>query len=302
MTSFFSLPQRDRLLDYVKDIVKKKTISPVATETKDQTLGKRTAGSLEDLKDNLYLQKKAAEIITAPVRKATGNVYEEKKQQAKSFLESVINSAKKRADAKINEIFPSTTIRYDFTGKPVVSPTPTQEQITPAPTKKVAKPTPTIMPIEKVQAAEKTATDTARNPAIKRFTIVPEVHSAIQTAADTFGVPQSLLYDIALQENSFDPKRVNTAPDAVDATGKPLNPTGLFQFTDSTWKTVLNYEAMPGSSLRLPNHDRTDPLTNAMAAAYLIKFGQLGRWDASKNVWGQYYTDEELKQFYAQRK
>lgn len=136
----------------------------------------------------------------------------------------------------------------------------------------------------------------ARNPAISKFRITPAVSSALTTAANTFGLPPSILYDIALQESSFNPNLTNSTPAGVQAG----NPKGLFQFTDGTWETVKNYANRPGSSLKLPNDNRFDPLTNALAAAYLIKNGQLGRWDASKNVWGSYYNDEELDPYYSQ--
>lgn len=135
-----------------------------------------------------------------------------------------------------------------------------------------------------------------RNPAISKFKIAPEVHSAFEQAANQYKLPKSLLYDIALQENSFNAKGVNTTPEGIAAG----NPTGLFQFTDDTWDTVRNYAQKPGSSLKLSNFDREDALTSALAAAYLIKFGQLGRWDASKFSWGQYYTPEELESYYSQ--
>lgn len=152
--------------------------------------------------------------------------------------------------------------------------------------------TPTITP-----AVTETPTVTARNPAVSNYVIPDSVHKAIKVASDTFKLNPSILYDVALQESSFDPNLVNTTP----AGKKAGNPTGLYQFTDNTWKTILNsYNDKLGMSLHLPTTDRTDPTTNAMAAAYLIKMGQLGRWNASQGVWGPQYTQDETKPYYAQ--
>ena len=136
----------------------------------------------------------------------------------------------------------------------------------------------------------------ARNPNAKKMRIPESVNSALRMATEKYKVNPTLLYDIALQESTYNPNAVNTTPEGKQAG----NPKGLFQFTDPTWQTVLNYQNMPGSSLKLPNTDRFDPQTNALAAAYLISKGQLGRWDASKDVWGDYYKEEELKPYYAQ--
>jgi hypothetical protein len=134
-----------------------------------------------------------------------------------------------------------------------------------------------------------------RNPSIKKFKIEDRVYNAITKAANEFQIPSAILFDIALQESSMDPTKLNDDANAVDSNGNPLNPTGLFQFTDATWQDVVNmYNDKPGMSLHLPNTDRLDPLTNALAAAYLIKNGQLGKWTASKDVWGPYWSDKEL--------
>jgi len=100
------------------------------------------------------------------------------------------------------------------------------------------------------------------------------------------------MHDLAYSESSFNPTLVNRTPAGI----KAGNPTGLYQFTDKTWSDVLNlYNNKPGQSLHLPNADRTDPLTNSMAAAYLVSHGQLGKWDASEWNWGDYWTPQELE-------
>lgn len=147
-------------------------------------------------------------------------------------------------------------------------------------------------------AGTTTSVGKARNPAFSKFSVTPQVQDAISQAANKYQVPPELLYDIALQESSFDPSKTN--PDARD-----INPQGLFQFTDSTWNQILNqYNNKPGMTLSLPSTDRFDPYSNAAAAAYLIKNGQLGKWDASEGVWGEYWTPQELQNagFYSQSK
>jgi len=125
-----------------------------------------------------------------------------------------------------------------------------------------------------------------RNPSTKIAS--PEVLNAVKAAEQKYGVPSALLLDIAMQESTLNPNVVNPEPGVTAA--------GLFQFNDGTWDTVQKYANMQNSSLRgvLPNTNRMDPRTAALAAAYLIKNGQLGRWDASKNIWGKFWPQQEL--------
>lgn len=280
--------------------------------------------------------KKSAEQIAAMIPKAAKSTWEDTKKQAKAKLDEIWGLAKKKVvDATTTE-----PIRVNFTTpSPTPTPAPQMQKLVESGYQKIGeqdgkqvfyrqnpssprgfdlvdeagndikggqkdtpKPTPSLIP--KVQASAPAVkgvqTGAGRNPDISRYTVTDDVHTALNTAAKMYDIPASILYDIALQESSFNPQLVNRNPDAVDDDGKPINPTGLFQFTDSTWQTVLNYEATPGTSLKLPNHDRTDPLTNAIAAAYLIKFGQIGRWTASKDNWGRFYSPDELAPYYAQ--
>ena len=127
-----------------------------------------------------------------------------------------------------------------------------------------------------------------RSPKTQGTVPQESVTSAIQAASEKFGVPADLLYDIAFSESSYDPTKVNMTPEGQEAG----NPTGLFQFTDDTWADVMSrYAGDEQSSIYgvLPNDDRLDPNTNALMAAYLMKFGQLGKWDASEWNWGEYY-------------
>lgn len=133
----------------------------------------------------------------------------------------------------------------------------------------------------------------ARNPNFSKFKVGPEVEDAIMKAAGKYSLPPELLFDIALQESSYDPSLVNDTPAGREAG----NPTGLYQFTDNTWNDILSrYNNKPGMTLNLANTNRQDPYTNAQAAAYLIKNGQLGKWDASEGVWGNYWSPQELEQ------
>lgn len=154
------------------------------------------------------------------------------------------------------------------------------------------------------------STTLARNPDISKFNISEPIKLAIFAAAKKFNVPPQLMFDIALQESSFDQSLVN--PNAELG----LNPTGLYQFTDATWNggydsngrwipgVLEQYANNPQMGLYgvLPNENRTDPYTNALTAAYLISNGQLGKWDASEGVWGNYWTPQELEEsgFYKQ--
>ena len=139
----------------------------------------------------------------------------------------------------------------------------------------IRKPTPTPISYEK--------RETARNPAIDRYVISDKVGGAIRSAAEKYGVPSSLLYDIALQESSFDPNP-NPNPESTAS--------GLFQFTSPTWGDITRWMGIPANS------DRTDPQIAANAAAWAISNGLLSKWDASKDVWGQYYQPEELTDYY----
>lgn len=132
-----------------------------------------------------------------------------------------------------------------------------------------------------------------RNSSKNRAEPTDDVAKAIKQASKEFGVKASLLFDVADAESDFVPHMVNNTPEGISAG----HPTGLFQFTDSTWEDILAYNNNPKSSLykKLPNTDRANPLTNALAGAYLIKMGQLGKWDASEHDWGSYWTPQELE-------
>lgn len=182
--------------------------------------------------------------------------------------------------------------RAKITPTPTIIPIPTQSAFAEAVTQsKIQQQYPTPTP-------NQTGTIPARNPSIAKLQIqkyTPAI-SAIRQAAQTYNVPEGLLLDIAFAESSLDPKQENRTKEGIKA-GIPI---GLFQFTPNTWETVKRYAAMPGTSLKLPNLDPYDPVTNALAAAFLIKFGQLSRWNASQWNWGKYYNPEELQGYYAQ--
>ena len=126
----------------------------------------------------------------------------------------------------------------------------------------------------------------ARNPMIDRFNPQPNVIDAITQAAQKFGLPPQLLFDIAISESSLSP----TPP------SNPMSTAGgLFQFLDSSWKQVMREMGLS------ENTPKTDPVANAMAAAHAISRQRLGWWDESKNKWGQFYSQDELSPYYAGR-
>ena len=165
--------------------------------------------------------------------------------------------------------------------------------------RKTAQPatiTPTNSPKPSPEAVQQ-ALSIARNPNFSKYSVNDDVKNAIEQASKQYNVPADLLYDIALQESSFDPTKTAKEGGFADSTAG-----GLFMFNDPTWDTVRNYDKNPKNTINLPNDNRMDPTTSALAAAYLIKMGQLGRWDASKGVWGQHYKPEELQSYYSQTK
>lgn len=166
---------------------------------------------------------------------------------------------------------------------------------------------PVVKIIPEVKAAEiqaptpsgDTSETKPRNPSFKQFNPTANVVSAIDKAGQEYGVPPSFLKDVAMQESSLNAEKINDTQAGIDAG----NPTGLFQFTDGTWQTILDqYNNKPGMSLHLNSTNRQDPLANAQAAAYLIKHGQLDKWADSEGVWGNFWTPTELEKlgFYDQ--
>lgn len=139
-----------------------------------------------------------------------------------------------------------------------------------------------------------------RHKDIGKYTISPEVRSAILDAATHYDVNPDLMFDIARQESSFNPKSnpwEETGDEQFRSAGYPK---GLFQITDPTMETLRNYKRTPGNTLIDFTDDLYDPRNNAMLAAYLISKGQLGRWDASLQHWGDLYSEDELRPYYVQ--
>lgn len=154
------------------------------------------------------------------------------------------------------------------------------------------QPSPSVVPSSTPSPYTENGVMYGRNPSTKIAN--PTARTAIESAAKQYDVPSALLYDIAMQESSLNPEARNPEPGVTAA--------GLFQINNPTWDTIHKYGSMPGNTLKLPSSNHMDPNTNAAAAAYLIKHGQLGRWDASKNIWGKFWPDEELNKggFYSQ--
>jgi len=176
--------------------------------------------------------------------------------------------------------------------------TPTRQQYAPTaiPTAVQYAPTatPTSIQVQQPVVASKSVIR-GRNPSTLKVNVQPVVSNAIETAAKMYGLPSSLLYDVAYGESSLQPN----PPLVIDQYGREHK--GLFQFDANTWKTLKNYGNMEGSTLKLPEGvDFTDPFGSAIGAAYLISHGQLGRWTASVDSWGKYYKDQELEPYYSQ--
>lgn len=214
-------------------------------------------------------------------------------------LVNTLSSAKKAVAQKASSLTQSKS-----QGRAIITPTPASKILGTglSPTQRVtptAAPTPTPYPIKTY----------GRIPATAKFTVAPHVQAAIVNAANEFKVNPELMYDIAYQESKFSPT-ARAADSGFDGktidpkTGQPYpysSATGLYMFTDGTWDTVRNYANMANSSLtNWGDYDRTDPVANSRAAAYLIAMGQLGKWDASRGYWGPGYTRTEMQPHYTQ--
>lgn len=159
---------------------------------------------------------------------------------------------------------------------------------------------PTQAPVQSfVNSASPDYQGLGRNPDLPKKPMAPEVKSAIQNAAQEFGVNPQLMFDIGYSEGGFRPDAKNQSPEG-QAVGVP---EGLFQFTPGTWNNDLaNYAKSTKTSFSnfSPSASRSDPVANARAAAYLISHGQLQRWEASRPNWGRFYSDKELAPYYSQ--
>jgi hypothetical protein len=195
---------------------------------------------------------------------------------------------------------------------------PAQYKYIPDPTPRAQNPVPqAVAPSQPVPPMTQTAVS-GQNGLVNRgrlpvfdtqFKPNETVVDAINKAATKYNVPAQLLFDIGYSESSLDPNKLN--PDAP-----ALDPEGLFQFTKGSWYggpdangnwqpgILKQYATNPSMSLYnvLPSNNRQDPYTNALAAAYLIKYGQLGKWDASEWNWGNQWSPQELENlgFYKQ--
>lgn len=141
----------------------------------------------------------------------------------------------------------------------------------------------------------------------------PQTQGTVDTivsAANQVGVRPDLLLDIAAQESALG----NLGPNNPDLRTSGFHPTarsasGVFQFTAPTWaEGVRRYakelgiepisaEPYTDEWLRQIDQYRLDPRLNSLMAAMFIRDGMLSRWNASKNVWGNVYSDEELRPY-----
>lgn len=231
------------------------------------------------------------------------NVYDQAKQIYSNIQKSrgagipLLNKVVSSGKSFLNRLNPSAPIEGSLgtgrQGYPALA--GVSQTATPRVTKPVASPIapPITQPTPVATPTQGFDTNAlARNPSFSTYNLSPEVKNAVMNASNKFGVPSQFLFDLFAQESSLQADKVNDTPEGI-AAGYP---TGLGQFTTGTWKEVMDYNRNPGSSLYnvLPNANPKDPITNALATAYLIKQGQLGKWAASEDVWGNFWTPEEL--------
>jgi len=207
-------------------------------------------------------------------------------------LRTVISAAVERFTPRQNPV--EAFKNYMNPPAPVLKPGGPWREVSPTQT-----PQPTATP-QAVRPVYKPVKGKGRNPDFHKKPMTPQVQQAIQAAAGEFGVPDSLLYDIAYSESGFRPDAKNETPE-----GKAVGvPVGLFQFTPGTWNNDLyNYAQSSKTTIKDLNPrvtPREDPVANARAAAYLIKHGQLAKWDASISNWGRFYEDDEIADYYSQ--
>jgi len=255
----------------------------------------QTYKSLSDEEKQKAITKKKNELKSEIFKQYQFKYKQEKSKDIPSSkdLESSAKPPNKLAEAiqglRASKQVPGASAWF-WEKKKMLSPKPDEESTPVIPEAEASKPI-----IKAPQKAKPTETTYGRNPSTKKVKADPVVHAAIADASKKYGIPAEILYDIGFSESSLNPN-------------PPKNPKssagGLFQFTNGTWETVKNYARMKGSTLKLPSIDKNDPRSSAMAAAYLIKNGQLGRWDASKWNWGEYWSDDELEEmgFYKQTK
>ena len=111
--------------------------------------------------------------------------------------------------------------------------------------------------------------------------------------SDANDVEKQLAIDVAAQESMFDPVRKASKHGFLESTS-----SGLFQFNNGTWRDYLDVN--PEAKERGASKD--NPADALEAFLWTIRKGikgqGLSKWDASKDVWGPSYSDEELQPFY----
>lgn len=214
-------------------------------------------------------------------------------------------------DGTINGKVTPQDFRYEPTGQPYSSPTPTPTTIpttTPTPTRTPTR-TPTQTPrVLGAQQTQQPSTGSLGRSAKFKQAYTPETEADVNTirkVANNYGVMPDLLLDIAAQESVLG-RQLRTS--GYHPTNRSAS--GLFQFTAPTWEEGVNRF---GGQLGLENpyHEQWSPEwldwvdegrmnneLNARMAALFVKNGMLGRWDASRDVWGPQYTQEELAPYY----
>lgn len=237
------------------------------------------------------------------------------KESKPSFWDALLRSAGKLASGvseTLKGFGPSYTYTYPSTAtavpNPTASPTPPQataapprQQPTPSPSVlgTTSQPSPTSMPQGSTPMGRSHKFRSAYGDSVK-----PTVETIVR-AANQIGVSPELMLDVAAQESMLG---------AIQRT-HGYHPTqrsasGVFQFTAPTWVEGVNRygqqlgldpitaEQYSPAWVQQIDQGRMDPLMNSLMAAQFMKDGMLGRWDASKGVWGPEYSQEELSPYY----
>ncbi len=202
-------------------------------------------------------------------------------------------------ETDISDAFSSR--KYTFGSQALATPTPSATE-KPQPTKMPtqANPSPSGGQVRGVSSTNSIAGRTNKFRSALNENTQPNVNTIVR-AANQIGVNPGLLLDIAAQESMLG---------SIERT-EGYHPTersasGLFQFTAPTWVEGVNRYgkdlgldriSAPTYSSEWVNQidqGRMDKMMNALMAAKFIKDGMLSRWNASKDVWGPHYSQDEI--------
>lgn len=177
---------------------------------------------------------------------------------------------------------------------------PTAATPTPSPTK-----SPTVAPTVTPAMAEILGRS-GKFKAVYNDTTRPNAE-IIRSQAQKYGVMPELMLDISSQESMLGQLERTSGYHPTERSA-----SGLFHFTAPTWEEGIKrfgkqlgisnpgYEPYSQEWLDWIDQSRMDPELNAAMTALFMKNKLLGRWNASKDVWGPNYSPEELAPYYPQ--